>query len=208
MKYAWTDLETTGLNPAQGDLLEVYVRITDTDLKTLDTYHAYVDIGCPLDEIYLEKLPFFIRKMHEENGLLDDLDRAKKDGKALTRVELLDQLASFFRKHNGGDPKTLYIAGSSVKFDWAWLEAKVPLVLEEVHYRVADVSSTRVQLQSITGEDWTYPKKKGHRAERDIDETIAEYKWLWNRFAEWVVGNRIKREANSVVTAVDVWELP
>ena len=31
MKYAWTDLETTGLDPKKGDILEVYVRVTDTD---------------------------------------------------------------------------------------------------------------------------------------------------------------------------------
>jgi oligoribonuclease (3'-5' exoribonuclease) len=74
----------------------------------------------------------------------------------------------------------------------------MPTVLKEVHYRVADVSSTRVQMAAITGEDWEYKKQKGHRAAKDVDETIAEYRFLWKKFMDWTTG----------VDFVDVWELP
>ena len=202
MKYAWTDLETTGLDPKKGDILEVYVRVTDAhDLKEIDAFHAYVDVGCALDEVYLEKLNDFVRAMHTSNGLIDDLRQARQDGEAKNKVQLLDDLTSFLHKHNEGNPKNLYLAGNNVKFDYAWLEEKVGAVLQEVHYRTVDVSSTRVQLAGLTGEDWAYTKKGTHRAAADIDESIAEYKWLWKTFGDWCRKTRTSPE-------VDVWKLP
>lgn len=181
--HAWVDIETTCIKPTEGHILEVYFRITDRLLRPLGEFHSYVAAG-PIDG-WNE----FCQKMHRENGLIEDMARANQDAPLPTAAEVSKEICKFLSEHNGGDPKSLYLSGSSTKFDFGWLGEHMPDVLDCVHYRTVDVSSTRVQMAGFTGEDWVYPKAKGHRASADVDETIAEYRYLWGKFVACVLEN-------------------
>ena len=202
-KYAWIDIETTGLDPEKESILEVYVRITDAQLKTIDECHCLVKPPGGLEEA-TERMTPYVREMHEKNGLLKELQNAERTTtRPFTPFIVGEGLGLFLQLHNEGEPKSLYIAGSSVKFDWSFLEKHMPKVLEQVHYRCVDVSSTRVQMEMITGEDWVYPKTKGHRAKEDIDDTIGEYQFLWDKFAQWVHDRGVLTDKGGLVKVTD-----
>lgn len=202
--YAVTDIETTGLVPGTDYILEISCKVINRETKVLGEFHSLVwdfESLAHLDR-FLESSPY-VRNMHRESGLLDALKQLVLDDDleehSLDAVEA--RFRDFLKSFEGNQ---LYIMGSSVKFDWGFLAQYMPTVLKQVHYRVADVSSTRVQMEAITGEDWAYPKKKNHRASADVDETIAEFKWLWRKFADWCRG-----EMHGISQQpVDLWELP
>lgn len=194
MKLVWTDLETTGLNPRLGKVLEVCVRVTDVKLNSLDEYYALVDPREKIETLFEANMSPRVKEMHIEQGLYEDLVLGQLNNCLVDPEQVENDLVKLFKKHNDGDAKTLYMAGSSVKFDYTWIEEHFSSVLGHCHYRLVDVSSTRVQLQSITGEDWFYPKSKKHRAREDIDESIEEYKFLWNKFADYVSINKLDQE--------------
>lgn len=185
-KYiAWCDTETTDLEngiPDGAKIVEIYVRITDQALRTVGEFHSLVcDIeSASLFEGWVQTWKPIIQKMKTENGLLEEL----RAGKGRPTRDVEQDLVAFLRKHHKGTPKSLMLAGNTIKFDWTFLQACMPAVLDQVHYRTLDVSSTRVQLEGLfPGTGWAYLKQKGHRAAADIDETIAEYKWLWEKAA-------------------------
>jgi oligoribonuclease len=209
MKIAWIDVETTGLDPLAHELLEVYIIVTDENLEQLGTFVTYVFPDnenmekFSVDE-WMEFWDAIPREMHLKNGLVEDLKKTLVEGNAESCYGVQANLIDFFKRYNDGDPTSLYHAGSNVKFDISFLQHHTPLALRQVHYRSIDVSSTRVQMEAITGEDWAYPKEKGHRAHGDIVETIAEYKWLWTRFRDWVL-QRPQMYARPTM-AIDLWE--
>jgi len=192
MKLAWIDLETTGLDPADGEILEVAVKVTDRHLNELVTYHSLVDPNFDIDTLFESDCDSFVREMHQKSGLYDALKEAEKKSELNENVDF--DLVQIFKEHKEDG---LYLAGSSVHFDIRWLHHHWPQVMEQVHHRAVDVSSTRVQMASLTGEDWVYPKKH-HRALADVDESIAEFKFLWGKFRMWLPLDH----------DIDLWELP
>ena len=182
--YAWLDTETTGLKPrAPGAaILEICVVLTDSEMEHVATFYDAIRRGetTSVFQMWLDMWDPEALELHQENGLVDYL----RDHKKLPRtLDVERALLSFFDKHGRGD-RSVYLAGSSIGFDVSWLEAHMPKVLEHpcLHYRRIDVSSTRVQMEMITGESWEYQKEKKHRAQSDVRETIKEYQWLWRRF--------------------------
>lgn len=185
--YAVTDIETTGLVRKKDHLLEVGCKIINVEGEVIDVFHQLV---LPLPrrelEILLDSNPT-VRLMHERSGLLAALRDAYESDYPMMfgRHAVEDAFERFLLRASDRLGGQLHMMGNSVKFDWAFLEDNMPNALKPLQYRVADISSTRVQMAGITGEDWAYPKKKGHRALVDIDETIAEWKWLWVKFTNW-----------------------
>jgi len=184
---AWCDLETTGLEDQidhreqdeGAEIVEVYFQITKADLVPVDEFHSLVRPAWAEDqrEEWVKSWPYAGGK--EENGLLAELRDTENIPDARTVAQ---EVCAFLAKHNKGNPRSLYIAGSTVKFDIAFLRHFMPSVLKEVHYRSVDVSSTRVQLALMfPNENWEFPKAKHHRAKADIEETKAEMKWLWEK---------------------------
>lgn len=178
-RYVWLDLETTGLNPRKGYLLECYTRVTNVAWEPLGEYHALLDV--PQQEAWAA-MDDYVRNMHTKNGLLEDL-RTKP---TLNRNAFARELTAFLREHKTNGER-LYLAGNTINFDRAWLEVFAPQAVEELYHRNLDVSSTRVQMEARTGEDWHFPKKKGHRAKDDVDESIAEHDFLWDKYDAWVL---------------------
>lgn len=68
---AFTDVETTDLEPRAAHLLEVAVVITDDDLVE-QSYMTVVckPVGVDIDDV---QMPDVVREMHTKNGLLDDV---------------------------------------------------------------------------------------------------------------------------------------
>ena len=79
-RYAWVDIETTGLDPNKDSLIQMALVITDTDYNEIS--HTESLIWQP-DRVLKEADPF-VRKMHTTNGLFNKVKLATK---GLTDVE-------------------------------------------------------------------------------------------------------------------------
>jgi oligoribonuclease len=162
----WIDCEMTGLDLAVDELVEVAVVITDYDLKPLDEGFSIV---IKPDQTALDNMGDFVKNMHAESGLLDEIP----SGKALAEAEyeVLEYILRFVPEHN-----TAPLAGNTIGTDRAFLAKYMPRVDAHLHYRNVDVSSIKELSRR-----W-YPrayfqspaKNGGHRALADILESIRE----------------------------------
>ncbi|HWH27188.1 MAG TPA: oligoribonuclease [Pseudolysinimonas sp.] len=162
----WIDCEMTGLDLGIDELVEVAVVVTNFDLKPLD---AGFTIVIKPDPSALANMGEFVRNMHTESGLLDEIPNGVTLAEA--EYEILEYILKF-----APETGTVPIAGNSIGTDRAFLAKYMPRVDSHLHYRSVDVSSIKELARH-----W-YPrayfqspaKHGGHRALADILESIRE----------------------------------
>ena len=165
----WIDCEMTGLDLGADALIEVACIVTDSNLNEVDSGHTVV-IKPP--QAALDQMGDFVRNMHVESGLLEELS----SGTSLEDAQR--QVLEYVKSHvNEGTRAPL--CGSSVYVDRGFLARDMPEFDAFLHYRVLDVSSFKEVIRR-----W-YPKvyysspdkHGGHRAPADILEAIAELRY-------------------------------
>lgn len=126
-KYLWLDLETTGLDPHAGQILECAAIVTDVKLTELGRVHGIIHCPAPRGDE-------FVQRMHTGNGLWE----ACKTGAGLATVmsSVLDLIASY----DWTDRKPI-LAGLGIHFDRSWLNVHAPGVVDALHYRMLDMRS-------------------------------------------------------------------
>jgi oligoribonuclease len=188
----WLDLETTGLDPRTGSILEIAIVITDDELNEVGT--PYVSLVKSLDEPRgLSSMDAFVKNMHTKSGLLDDLAKtgelhepwnvALDAGMFLTASLVKDatDLKSIVKA-----TKYLHtLAGSSIHFDRSWLAGHMTELLSDFSHRMIDVSSLTEMAKRWAPE--IYAKRPGlgpdgkplpmHRALDDIRNSIETLRY-------------------------------
>lgn len=165
----WIDVETTGLDPDDGYLLEIGCIITNDKLEEQGRAAFLINSCAGIhDTLGIERMQVccddFVREMHTKNGLWDDL-RSKP---TYTLVQLVPILSEFIEK---GAP----LCGNSVHFDRLWLRAKMPEVEKLLHYRNIDVSTLKELYKRFVGvREKSEPK---HRVLDDLEGSIAELRF-------------------------------
>lgn len=180
----WIDCEMTGLDLQKDALIEVAVVITDEQLNIVD---EGIDVLIKPPAQALEQMGSFVKKMHTDSGLLDDLENATALEEAQKQV--LDYVRSIVPQ-----PGKALLAGNSVGTDKAFLERDMPRLIDHLHYRVVDVSTLKELAKR-----WHHrvfeeaPQKNGgHRARADILESIQEL--VYYRRALFPTGDGPTRE--------------
>lgn len=166
-KLLWIDLEMTGLNPEKDRIIEVAVEVTDFDFKTLASYEAVISQSKKV----LKRMNEWSDRQHKASGLTE---RVKKEGR--DEKEVARELVGFIKAEFGKEPAVL--AGNSIHNDRAFIKAWWPEVDEILHYRMLDVSSFKILMQTKYGV--TFAKKDVHRAFDDIQASIAELQYYIN----------------------------
>ena len=87
----WIDLEMTGLDLAKDALIEIAVLVTDGDLNVQDDG---LDLLIPPSAQAMDAMGDFVRKMHTDSGLLDELTRATLTMAQTGRLGLPSALSS------------------------------------------------------------------------------------------------------------------
>ena len=163
----WIDCEMTGLDIENDGLTEIAVLLTDFDLNVLD---EGVDIVINPGEAALEHMSDFVRKMHEESGLLPLIEHGVTVADAEQKV--LDYINSHFPE-SAGRP---LVGGNTIGMDRRFISKYMPKLDERLHYRSIDVSTLKeLSRRWHPHVFWNAPAKNGgHRALADIAESIQE----------------------------------
>ncbi len=181
---AWVDVETTGLDPEHGYLLEVALVFTDDELNVLgDAFSRIVRPSCSADYNWYRALEPVVFNMHAASGLL----QAVHAGEGVSIKDVQAEAIEFSSSH--GDLKSTPLAGSTVGFDRAWLKKHMPGLESLFSYRSVDVSSVKELCRRwAPGVAAARPKpsKPAHRALADVMESIEELRYY--RSASFVGG--------------------
>jgi oligoribonuclease len=165
-RLVWIDCEMTGLDLEVDELVEIAVVITDYDLNPVD---PGLSIVIKPDSSALESMGEFVRAMHTESGLIEEIP----NGVGVAEAEY--QVLEYVLKHVPEEQRAP-LAGNSIGTDRAFLTKFMPRLDAHLHYRNVDVSSIKELAKR-----W-YPrayfnapaKNGGHRALADILESIRE----------------------------------
>lgn len=158
----WVDVETTGLDPSHGAILEIGMRWTDTRLDRLDDgFSTPVAYDGPVDG--------FIERMHGPNGLL-----AACSSPGAPAPDEAARRARAYVESRLSDGARVLAAGASVRFDRDWLDMLMPGVLEGVHHRSLDVSALDEAARMWAPLTWAARPERttDHRVDSCLDDEL------------------------------------
>lgn len=168
------DLEFSGLEPEQGDvILEVATIITTNDLEIVAegptlAIHQKEEVLNGMDEWNTEH--------HNASGLVQRVRESQHTHESADEVT-----AAFILEHceKGVSP----LCGNSIHQDRRFIYRYMPKVTECLHYRNIDVSTIKELSKRWTPSIAPFEKKKAHLALDDIKESIDEliyFREKWN----------------------------
>ena len=165
----WIDCEMTGLDPVADALIEVAVLVTDSELNVLGDG---VDVVIRPSEEALAGMGDFVRAMHTESKLLDELPHGMTMEAA--QAEVMAYIRAWVK-----EPNKAQLGGNSVGTDRIFLARDMPEVIEYLHYRVIDVSTIKeLARRWYPRAYFQSPAKTGnHRALGDIRDSINELRY-------------------------------
>ncbi len=198
----WCDLESTGLDPDGGRILEYAMVFTDLELNEITSFEGVIP------QYQSEILPLmndYVVNMHTKSGLLEairreqagnqrTIDTISYGGEISCAEERILNTMDAIRDNN-----TIFvIAGSNILFDVKWLMVHMPKIIDQIDhrgvvdgpesYRCLDVSSYRTGFPDI----FTSPTDASHRAMDDIKfsiemhakmRAIVENSWKYEQLA-------------------------
>jgi oligoribonuclease len=166
--YVFLDLETTGLDPKKGQILEVGILVLDDKLKEIDSFRQNVHF-IPSGAARLRyDIPEKVFEMHTKSKLWDACANSYMDNQRVEEAALL-----FMEPYRGQE-----MCGSTIGFDRAWLTEHMPRLNGAFHYRSLDVSAFRVLFGKVGLE--TPPKKEVHRSLADCRESVDNLRYYMN----------------------------
>lgn len=178
----WCDLETTGLDPKQSEILEMALVLTTPNLKEVDrkswVFKPVLDFS---------KISEDVIKMHTKNGLWNEVIQ---NGVQLSAFNIENWLFEVLNSDLARDPNgsyadltqardranKTYLAGSSVSFDRGFLIEKNFWFPKHISHRIFDVSVFRTALK-MWNPELLWNQNATHRAMDDILDHIEEAKY-------------------------------
>jgi oligoribonuclease len=179
----WMDLETTGLDGDQDDIIEIGCIITTPDLVELGEFTRVVRPSPKgLERLMKNQI---VRDMHSSNGLLFEVQSA--DSIIAVETELLNWIHETVTDSSDEalvEPGSLVLAGSGVgHHDLTFVQYHLPPIADLLTYWVIDVGVLRRAHEMWVGTDVSAANDaKTHRAIDDIRchlEEARAFRDLW-----------------------------
>ena len=161
----WIDLEMTGLDTVQDEIIEIATLVTDSQLNVI-AEGPMLAIHQP-DEL-LDAMDEWNTRQHGKSGLtqrVKDSTLTVQDAERMTLEFLAEHVNA------GASP----MCGNSICQDRRFMARLMPALEEFFHYRNLDVSTLKE-----LGKRWApkvmagYKKESSHLAMNDIKDSIAE----------------------------------
>ena len=178
--FAFTDVETTGLDPQGNFILEVAWRLTDYRFEPLSEPKTFiVEHGLRWPEVAQQiRDSEFLTNMHQTSGLLGDLSNPEVEKTWMEDIVdafVLDAL------NVGAATDMVRFAGYSVSFDREFLRAHWWKNLIEtkdygfqMHHRIMDLSSVIQMWQAADLQEPSTWNDNPHRALDDALDSLAK----------------------------------
>lgn len=156
----WLDVETTGLDPRTGSLLEVGVILTDWSMTEIARASWLLHFNGEVSET--------IALMHGAagSGLLADCRQA-----AHTREAVEAELSAWLRAHHV--TKATMLANNSADFDRRWLREHLPTVEAMLSHRNLDLTSLDYAMGRWFDLSLRRDKDVPHRALPDLEMALT-----------------------------------
>ena len=172
-RWAWIDMEMTGLDPERDHVLEIASIVTGSNLEILAEGPA---IAVHQPESVLGLMDEWNQKTHKKSGLVE---RVRGSQITLPRAE--EMTLRFLRQwiKPGQSP----ICGNSIGQDRRFIDRYMPSLDDFLSYRVLDVSTIGELMKR-----WRPDLRKGFRKENrhealaDIRESICELRYYRDHF--------------------------
>lgn len=166
----WIDCEMTGLDIEQDGLCELAIIITDFDLKPV---HEGMSVVINPGEEFLARMGDFVRNMHEQSGLMEEITRG-------VDVSEAERLALAYVDEYVSESSRPLVGGNTIGMDRRFIAKYMPTFDERMHYRSIDVSTIKELARRWYPETfYRAPEKNGgHRALADIAESIRELEFF------------------------------
>lgn len=166
----WIDCEMTGLDLTKDALVEVAVLVTDGQLNVQG---EGIDLLIKPPAAALQTMSDFVRQMHTDSGLLDELERTE-----LTMQQAEEEVLAYIKRYVPVARKAP-LAGNTVGTDRTFLARDMPELEGFLHYRNVDVSSIKELAKRWYPKAFNHTplKQGGHRALADIQESIEELRY-------------------------------
>ena len=161
----WIDLEMTGLDTQNDNIIEIATIVTNQDLEIIA---EGPEIVINQTKTIMDKMDEWNTKHHGKSGLTDKVLLSKITTQD-AEIETLNFLKKFVKA--GISP----MCGNSICQDRRFLARQMPELEKFFHYRNLDVSSLNI-LSNIWRPDIAKSVKKSskHRALEDIKDSINE----------------------------------
>lgn len=175
----WVDVETTALDPDDGELLEVGMALTDMRGGLQGAPEAW---RLHYPRLALNRGTLGAVRMHVENGLIGDVLMEDEP-----KVSTINRLAArrmdeWVRQATCGASGSVYVAGRNPQFDMRWLRAKlkaydVDVDLWNLSHRRMDITAIVLMCETMgLGERLRDSvERTNHRALSCISEEIGIY---------------------------------
>lgn len=174
----WIDLEMTGLDCNNDEILEIAIVVTDADLNEVATAPV---IAIQQSESRLHAMDKWNTKTHGESGLWDRVLQSQFDY-ASAEQQMLDFLNRHVLEY------TSPMCGNSICQDRRFMARLMPRLEKYFHYRNLDVSTIKELARRWCPDVMEGHKKESkHEALSDIRDSIEElqyYRQYMGRFSK------------------------
>ncbi len=160
----WIDLEMTGLNTFNDEIIEIATVITDADLNCLAEGPVFA-IYQPDD--VLDKMDDWNQKQHRRSGLYERVRQSTTDIRT-AELRTLEFVSEYVPR--GASP----MAGNSICQDRRFMARQMPELEAWFHYRNFDVSTLKEIARRWYPDAPAFDKSSNHLALDDVYDSINE----------------------------------